>query len=149
MGRETLGQAVDSSAIVRMPGNCRCVCSFSSLSEADGLQVLAPAELVGQPVARLAAVVEIEHRGHGVDPQAVDVVLVEPEQGVGDEEVADLVAAVVEDQRAPVAMLAAAGIGMLVQGRAVELPQAVAVAGEVGGHPVEDHADVVLVADDR
>ena len=117
------------------------------LEEADGLQVLAAAELVGQPVARLAAVVEIEHRGHGIDPQAVDVVLVEPEQGVGDEEVADLVAAVVEDQRAPVAMLAAAGIGMLVQGRAVELPQAVAVAGEVGGNPVEDHADVVLVAE--
>ena len=85
------------------------------LEEADGLQVLASAELVGQPIARLAAVVEIEHRGHGVDAQPVDVVLVEPEQGVGDEEVADLVAAVVEDQRAPVAMLAAARIGMLVQ----------------------------------
>ena len=109
-------------------------------------QVLAPAELVGKPVARLAAVVEVEHRGHGVDPQTVDVILVQPEQGVGDEEVADLVAAVVEDQRAPVAMLAAARVGVLVEGRAVELPQAVAVAGEVGGHPVEDHADVVLMA---
>ena len=106
-----------------------------------------PPNSLGSQSPGLAAVVQIEHRGHGVDPQAVDVVLVEPEQGVGDEEVADLVAAVVEDQRAPVAMLAAARIGVLVQGRAVELPQAVAVAGEVGRHPVEHHADVVLVAE--
>ena len=62
------------------------------------------------------------------------------------EEVADLVAAVVEDQRAPVAMLAAARIGVLVERRAVELPQAVAVAGKMRRHPVHHHADAVLVA---
>ena len=53
--------------------------------------------------------------------------------------------AVVEDLRAPVAVLAAARIGVLVERRAVEQPQAVAVAGEMGRHPVEDHADAVLV----
>ena len=51
--------------------------------------------------------------------------------------------------RAPVAVLALARIGVLVEGRAVELPQAVAVAGEMGRHPVEDHADAVLVAAGR
>ncbi len=54
-----------------------------------------------------------------------------------EQEVADLVAAVVEDQRAPVGMLALARIGVLVEVRAVEQPQAVAVAGEVGRHPIE------------
>ena len=120
---------------------------MNSLRKSIAVEVLAPAELVGNPVALLAAVVEVEHRGHGVDAQAVDVVLVEPEQGVGDQEVADLVAAVVEDVGAPVAVLALAGIGVLVQRGAVEPPQAVAVAGEVGRHPVEDHADAVLVAE--
>ena len=42
-------------------------------------------------------------------------------------------------------MLAAAGVGVLVQRRAVEQPQAVAVAGEVGRHPIENHADAGLV----
>ncbi len=60
-------------------------------------EVLPSAEFVGHPLAVFAAVVEVEHRGHGVDADPVDVVLVEPEQGVGDQEVADLVAAVVED----------------------------------------------------
>ena len=36
---------------------------------------------------------------------------------------------------------------MFVKRGAVELPQAVAVAGEMGRHPVQNHADVVLVAD--
>ena len=48
--------------------------------ELDRFQVLPPAGAVGQPLARRAGVVEIEHRGHGVGPQAVDVILVEPEE---------------------------------------------------------------------
>ena len=62
-----------------------------------------------------------------------------------DEEVADLVPAVVENVGAPVAVLAAAGVGVLVQRRAVEQPQSVAVAGKMGRHPIQDHADAGLV----
>ena len=83
-------------------------------------EIFAAAEFVGDPFARLAAVVEIEHRGHGIDAQAVDVIFVEPEQRVGEQEIAHFVAAVVEDQRAPVGMLALPRIGMLVEARAVE-----------------------------
>ncbi len=43
-------------------------------------------------------------------------------------------------------MLALARVGVLVQRGAVEAAQAVGVAGEVGRHPVDDHADAVLVA---
>ena len=38
-------------------------------------------------------------------------------------------------------MLAAAGVGVLVAGSTVKHVQAVGVLGEVGGHPVQDHAD--------
>ena len=69
----------------------------------------------------------------------------QPVQGVGDQEVAHLVTAVVEHQRAPVGMLALARVGVLVQLRSVEPGQAPLVAGEVGRHPVEDHADAALV----
>ena len=113
--------------------------------EVDGVEVLAAAESVGHPLARLARVVEVQHRGDGVDAQPVDVELVEPVEGVGDEEVADLVAAVVEDERAPVGVLALAGVGVLVQRGAVEAGQRPVVAGEVGRHPVDDDADAPLV----
>ena len=69
----------------------------------------------------------------------------QPEQRVGDEEVADLVAAVVEDQRAPVRVRAAARVGVLVERGAVEAREREVVAREVRRDPVEDHADPVLV----
>ncbi len=70
----------------------------------------------------------------------------QPEQRIGDEEVLHLVAAVVEDQRAPVGMLALARVGVLVEMRAVEPGERVRVLREVAGHPIEDHADAVRVA---
>jgi hypothetical protein len=100
---------------------------------------------VGQPLALWAGVVQVEHRGDGVDPQAVDVELVEPVQRVGDQEVLDLLAPEVEHQRAPVGLLAAARVGVLVERAAVEAGQRPLVAREVRRHPVDDHAVAVLV----
>ena len=76
-------------------------------------------------------------------PSAVE--LARPEQRVGEQEVAHLVAPVVEDQRAPVRVLAAARVLVLVQRRAVEARERPGVAREVRRHPVEDHADAVRV----
>ena len=58
------------------------------LEEVDCLEVLVAAEDVGDPLARLARVVEVEHRGHRIDPEAVEVVAVEPEKRVAEQEVA-------------------------------------------------------------
>ena len=114
--------------------------------EGDRLEVLAAAVLVGRPVPLALGVVEVEHRGDGVDAQSVDVVPVEPEQRVGEEEVGDLAPPVVEDERPPVAVLAAPRVGVLVEVRPVEAGEPVRVLREVGGHPVEDHADPFRVA---
>ena len=54
-----------------------------ALEEIDGVKVFAAAELIGNPFAGLAGVVEIEHGGDGVHAKAVDVVFVEPEECVG------------------------------------------------------------------
>src|SRR4051794_7117461 len=70
------------------------------LQETDRLEVLAPAVLIRDPLSRLARVIEVEHRRDGVHAEAVDVVLLEPEQRVRQQEIADLVAPVIEDQRA-------------------------------------------------
>ena len=100
---------------------------------------------VGHPLAVLPAVVQIQHGGDGVHPQAVYVVLLQPEHGGGEQEGADLAAAVVKDVGAPVGVLALPGVGVLVGGGAVEVVQAEGVPGEVGGDPVHDDADASLV----
>ncbi len=115
------------------------------LEELHRLEVLAAAVLVRRPLALLAGVVEVEHRGDAVDPQPVGVELLEPVERVGVEEVAHLVAAEVEDVRAPLLVPAALRVGVLVERRAVEARQRPLVGREVAGHPVEDHADAGLV----
>ncbi len=116
------------------------------LQKGDGLEVLLAAVLVGLPLAVLAVVVEVKHAGHRVHPQPVDVVLLDPEQGRRDEEALDLGHAVVEDHGAPLAVLAPAGVGILVAGLSVIHVQAIGVLGEVGGHPVHNHPDAGGVA---
>ena len=113
--------------------------------EPDGVEVLVAAELVRHPLALLTRVVEVEHRGDGVDPDPVGVELLQPEERVREEEVPHLVAAEVEDERPPVRVRAAPRVGVLVEVRPVEPGQRPVVAREVGRHPVEDHADAAPV----
>ena len=90
------------------PGWVAWTTALSSWRNVDGLEILAPPVAVRHPLARRAGVVEVEHRGDAVDPQAVRVELLEPVERVRDEEVPHLVPAVVEDERAPVRVRAAA-----------------------------------------
>ena len=127
------------------PGHALVAGGVDLLQERDRVEVLPPAERVGRPLAFLARVVEVEHRRDRVDPEPVDVELLEPVDRVGDEEVPDLGAAVVEDQRAPVRVRAQPGVGVLVERGPVELGQRPRVAREVRGHPVDDDPDARLV----
>jgi hypothetical protein len=114
--------------------------------ESDGLEVLATAMHVRQPLSFLAAIVAVEHRGDGIDPQAVDAVALDPEEGIADQVVADFAAAEVVDQRTPVLVHALARVGVLVEGRAVEAAEAVFVGREMRWHPVDQHAQAGGVA---
>ena len=102
--------------------------------------------LVRLPFAFFAGVVEVQHRGDGVDAQTVDVELLEPVQRVRDEEVAHLGVPEVEDQGAPVLLFAPAWIGVLVEGLPVESGERPVVLREVPRNPVDEHADAGLVS---
>ena len=125
VGRDTPDQLVDSSADVMNAGMFGVTNLVEPFDEIDGGQVFVAAVDVGYPLAGLPRIIEIEHRRDGVDPQAVEVVTIEPEERIAKQEVADLGAAVVEDLGAPVAMLAQPGVGMLVEMRAVEIAETV------------------------
>ena len=65
--------------------------------EICGFDVFPSAVLVFDPLARIAVVIQVDHGGDGINPDSVDVIFVEPEEGVGDEVVADFGAFVVKD----------------------------------------------------
>src|SRR6185436_13026153 len=98
-----------------------------------------------QPLTGFAAVVEIQHGCDGVDAQSVDVKLVDPVERVRDEEIANFVAAIVEDQRAPVGMLTETRIFMLEQRSAVETTQSVVVLRKMRRYPIEQNPNPVLM----
>ena len=113
--------------------------------EIDRIQVLVAAILVGQPLTRLAAEIVVQHGRHRIHAQAVRMIPLQPEAGVGHQEGPHLTAGEVKHMGAPLGHVAAAGIGMLIAGGAVKAAQAGIILGEMGGHPVDDDADTSLM----
>src|SRR5205814_10162514 len=70
----------------------------------------------------------------------------QPEERVRNQELAHLVAPVIEDQRAPIPMLAHARVCMLIQCSPVEVHQSVRVFRKMRRHPINDYADSLLMA---
>src|SRR5262245_35935623 len=99
--------------------------------ELDGVQVLAPAIAVWNPTTFRTAVVEIEHRGDGVDAQSIDRVAIEPEQAAVEQKIRHLDAAEVIDERVPVEVTALLGVDVLVERRSVEPGKPVRIVREM------------------
>src|SRR6476659_8263480 len=103
------------------------------------LKVLTPTKLIRHPLPFIAAVVEIQHRRHCIDTQSVYMKLVEPVERISDEEIAHLIATVVEDVRTPIGMLAFARIEVLIKRGAIEAAESESVFRKMRGNPVHDH----------
>src|SRR6187431_3104907 len=101
---------------------------------------------VRNPLAGGPAVVEVEHRGDGIDAQAVDAVAIEPEQRVGNQKIDHFGAAVIVDQRTPVEVAALLRIGVFVERGTVEIAEPMRIVGKMSRHPVEPYADALAVA---
>ena len=71
--------------------------------------------------------------------------LVEPIESISNEEVTNFRASKVKDVGSPVGMFPAERIGVFIEGSAIKASQCPVVLGEVGGDPVQDHADAFLV----
>ncbi|MNL03749.1 hypothetical protein D3C87_1242970 [compost metagenome] len=114
--------------------------------EVDGLEVFPTAMTVRHPLAGLARIIAVEHRRHRIDPQAIDMKMLEPVQRRRQHVAVDFGTPEVVDQRVPILVKAFLRVAVLVQRGAVELRQAVGVGGKMRRHPIEDHTDFRLVA---
>src|SRR5439155_5368553 len=86
------------------------------------------------------------HGGDRIYAQAVNMIFLQPEQSAGNQKRADFVAPVVENERAPIAMLTFARVGMLVERGAVEVYQPMRILGKMRGHPIDDDGNAFLMA---
>ena len=70
---------------------------------------------------------------------------IQPEKRTAYEKVPDFVATVVVDECAPILVTPAAGIFMFIECRPIKFGEGEVVVGEMPRHPIENHADVVLM----
>src|SRR4030042_972867 len=119
--------------------------SVKAFDEIDGVDIFPSSVLVRNPLAFLPPVIEVEHGGHGVDPQTVDMIFFEPEESAADEKGFDFVSPVIEDITLPVGMISLLGIGMFIETGAIKVDQTVFIIREVRRHPIEAHSAPVLV----
>src|SRR5690606_32463884 len=68
-----------------------------------------------------------------------------PSKRAREEEIANLMAAVIKNKGAPILMKALFGVVVLVKAGSVKFGQTEGICGEVAGHPVHNHTDVCLV----
>ena len=115
------------------------------LKELDGFQVLVASVFVGDPLAFLASVVQVQHGCHRVHPEAVHVVLFHPVERIADEEVLDLIFTVIKYLGAPVRMFALPGVRIFKKGFSVKVSQAMGILGKVGRNPVQYDAYAVFM----
>ena len=113
--------------------------------EVNRFQVLASAILIRNPLALLPRVIEIEHRGDRIDPEPVDMIALAPEQRVSEQEVNNLVPAIIEDQRAPILVRAFPGIFMFVETRAIETRQCPIIPGKMRRNPIDNDSDTCFM----
>ena len=66
-----------NARMARVAGSIEC------LQELDCLKILPTSEAVRDPLPSLARVVEVKHGGHGIHAKTIDMVLVEPEERIG------------------------------------------------------------------
>ena len=91
---------------------------------------------IGNPLSRVLAVIQVQHGGHRVEADAVGVVLVRPEHGVGNQEIRYLGPSVIVDQRSPVRVGSLSRILMLVDAGSVELGHSPGIPRKMSRNPV-------------
>ena len=111
----------------------------------DGFQILVAAIAVRYPLTVLASIVQIKHGSYGIHAQTVYVELLNPVEGVGNQEIGNLMLFIVKDLGTPVWMLAFTRICILEERLSVKICQTVGIPREMGRNPVQNNADALFV----
>ena len=117
--------------------------AVQKLQKRHSLQIFLAAVSIGAPLG--TAVIQIQHGGHGVHPQAVHVILLQPPDGRRQQEAAHLPAAIVKDPGAPALVLPFQAVAVFIEARAVKLDKPVLILAEMRRHPVQKHRHAGLM----
>src|SRR5262245_52692312 len=113
--------------------------------ELDCLKVLPPSIFVGNPLTFPPRIIEIEHGGHSVDPESIQVKSLAPIKCVGREKIPDFVAAKIKNQRAPILVRSLARVFMFIQCRPIKVGKRPIIARKMRRDPIHINSDARLM----
>lgn len=103
--------------------------------ELDSLEVFVFTVFIRKPVSVAAAVIQVQHGRDGIYAETVNMEVLYPVEGVSDQEVFDLIFAVIEDLCAPVRVLALSRICVFIERLTVEVGKSVGILQGSGPEP--------------
>ena len=115
------------------------------LQELHCLQILIASVYVGHPFTVILPIVQIEHGSNCIHPDSVRMVLVRPEQRIGNQEIGYAWTAVIVNQGSPMGMGALPGVHMFIDAGAVKYSHSIGIPWEMGRYPVKYDADSLSV----
>ena len=115
------------------------------LEKFDCFQILIAAVFVGDPLTVFFTVIKIQHGSNSIYAETIDVIMFDPEQCVGDQEVLDFRTSVIVDLGSPVRMLTLSRVFMLIDSSSIEIGKSMCILREMSRNPVEYNTDLVSV----
>ena len=111
----------------------------------DCLQVFIIPVFVGDPLAVAASVIQIQHGGHGIHPEAVDMIVFKPVQSICNQEIGYFIFTVIKYLSTPVGMLPFSGIRIFIKRLSIEIGKAMGIFRKMSRYPVQNNADAFFV----
>ena len=100
---------------------------------------------IGDPLSVILSIVQIQHRCHRVHPDSVSMVLLCPEQRIGNQEVRHLWPAIIVDQCSPMRVRTLPWVLVLIDTGSVKTCHAISISREMCRNPVQDHSNPLLM----
>ena len=115
------------------------------LEKFDCFQILIAAVFVGDPLTVFFTVIKIQHGSNSIYAETIDVIMFDPEQCVGDQEVLNFCFTIIEDLGSPVRMFPFLRICIFKGSCAVKVSESVCIAWKMCRYPVKDYANLILM----
>ena len=119
---------------------------INMLKELDCFKILVATINVRNPLTVLLAIIKIEHRSNRIHTKSVNMIIFNPHECTADQEILNLILAVIEDLGSPIRMLSLARICIFVCRCSVKIHKSMCILREMRRYPVKNDTNLLLMA---
>ena len=115
------------------------------VEEIYSLQIAVAAMLIRLPLAILSAIIQIQHIGHSINAEAINMILIHPENSIGNQKALYLGTAIIKIGGTPASIICSLRIVGFIQIPAIKISQTMIILTEMTWYPVHNNTDTCLM----